>query len=278
MNIGWVILILIVVVLILWFIHKHFKALKLPNVYLISGAVKSGKSLLSVHLAVKQYRKAMRRYKIKSIVAILFRKDKPEKPMLYSNMHLRYVKYNLMTIDIINRKVRLPYGSVVLIDEASLVADSMLFKDQIINQKLMLFVKLFAHYTRGGYLILNTQSVSDLHFAFKRCVGQYLYISDRTKYPFLTMFNVREMIYNDEGNITNNVNEDKDLSMRKIFAFNRCYKYYDPYCYSVFTDKKPLFVNYDQEIKGKHDSLKTNILITLQDFDELKEFIKNENE
>ena len=65
--------------------------------------------------------------------------------------------------------------------------------------------------------------------------------------------------------------------MRKIFILNKYYKFYDRYCYSVFTDSKPLFVNYDQEILGKHDSLKTNVLITLQDFEELKEFIKNEN-
>ena len=40
-------------------------------------------------------------------------------------MPLNKVKYNDLTLDIILREVRIPYKSVVLIDEASLLADSM---------------------------------------------------------------------------------------------------------------------------------------------------------
>lgn len=275
--VGWLFLILFIVVLVLWFVRKHFKMLKLPNVYLITGAVKSGKSLLSVALAVKQYRKNLRKYRFGKFVAKLFHKDEPEKPMLYSNIRLAYTKYNLVSIDILERKVRLPYGSVVLLDEASLIADSMLFNNKVINDKLMLFVKLFAHYTRGGTLIVNTQAPQDLHFAFKRCVGQYLYIMEKTKFPFITCFSVRELIYDETGNNVNTFNEDAELSMRRIFIFNRAYKMYDRYCYSVFTDSKPLYVNYEVEKLGKHDSLKTEVLVSLQDFKELKEFIQNES-
>lgn len=268
----YIILIIIGVIFVLWFIRKHFKTLKIPNVYLISGSVKSGKSLLSVALAVKQYKKCLRKYKIKYILAFIFHKDKPEKPMLYSNMKLRYVKFNLLSNDVLFRNVRLPYGSVVLIDEASLVADSMLYANKHINERLTLFVKLFAHYTRGGYMFINTQSLKDLHFALKRCIGQYVYISDRTKLPLISVFNVREMLYSEDGDIVNTFGEDKDLSLRKVFIFNKYYKYYDCYCYSIFTDNKEVYVNYDVDVLGKHDSLKTDVLVSLQDFKELKEY------
>ena len=35
---------------------------------------------------------------------------------------------------------------------------------------------------------------------------------------------------------------------------------------------KEVYVNYDVEVLGKHDSLKTDVLVSLQDFKELKEY------
>ena len=62
-NLGSAILILIFVLLILFLLYlikKKFKTLKLPCVFFVSGAVKSGKTLLSVHLALKEYKMALR--------------------------------------------------------------------------------------------------------------------------------------------------------------------------------------------------------------------------
>ena len=272
----YLILIIVAVLFVLWFIHKHFKRIKLPSVYLISGAVKSGKSNLSVALAVKQYKKNLRKYRIASALTFLIPKRFKkvyEKPMLYSNMNLRYVKYNLLTLDIILRKQRMPYGSVVLIDEASLLADSMLFNDSFVNETLMLFFKLFAHETQGGTCVINTQSFSDLHYAIKRCVGQYLYIHNSQKFPIFSVFNVREMISSDDGTTAvNNFDADMELSLTKVIVLNKYRKYYDRYCYSIFTDHLPIYVDYDAEIKSKHDSLKTAVLVTLQDFKSLGAF------
>lgn len=264
-HIG-LILILVVALIVLVFIKRKFKSLVVPNVYLISGRVKSGKTLLSVHLAIKQYRKAMFKYYIKCCIARMFFRDMPEKPMLYSNIPLAKVKHNPFTFDILFQKVRIPHGSVVLLDEASLLADSMLFNDKYVNNKLMRFVKLFAHYSHGGYLFIDTQAVADLHFSFRRCIGSYLYIENRTKLPFVSILSVREFMYADDKSVVNSVNEDAELSMRKVIIWNSSYKKYDSYCYSSFTDKKPLQVDYDVDIKSYKDNLKVYRLVSLQDF------------
>ena len=125
---------LIACVILYFFIFK-VKHLKTPDVYCVDGGVKTGKSLVCVMLAIKQYRKNVIKIAILNWfrrIANCFRKfkgkeDKPlrDRPMLYSNMPLNHVKYNNLTLDIILRKVRIPYKSVVLIDEASLLADSM---------------------------------------------------------------------------------------------------------------------------------------------------------
>ena len=265
--------ILIIVVLVCIAIHfyrKFFKALVIPNVFLVTGAVKSGKSLLSVHLAIKMYKRELRHYKIaKFFLCTILHVKKPqdlEEPMLYSNIPLAKVKYNLLTIDIVIGKVRIPSKSVVLIDEASLLADSMLFKNPKINNALLKFVKLFGHMSHGGFLIIDTQSLSDCHFAFKRCVNQYLYIYKRIKLPFITIMQVREMMYSDDGSVVNNYDEDIELSMRNVLIFNSTYKKYDCYTYSCFFDYLPTQVKYDVQKKSKFDDLKSYQIVTFQDF------------
>ena len=266
-----IIIILILGLFILRLVTRHFKRISLPCVILVSGAVKSGKSLLSVHLAIKEYKRALRSYKIKIYLKKFFhiplKDDDYYEPMLYSNIPLADIKFNMLTIDIVLRKVRIPNKSVVLIDEASLLADSMLYQDKQINNNLMAFIKLYGHYTHGGKLIIDTQSICDLHFSFKRCLSQYLYIYERKKYPFISVLRVRELAYSaDDTTMVNSFNEDIELSLRSILIFNRTYDKYDCYCYSVFTDYLPYQVVYDVKKKSFKDDLKCRNIVTFQEF------------
>lgn len=263
------ILILLIVVAILFVIHfinKRFKRLNMPNVFLITGAVKTGKTLLAVHLARKEIRSARFKWHIKSFFLRCLGREIPKKPMLYTNIPIAKTEYNIVTMDILLCKVRIPDKSVVLLDEASLIADSMLFKDKEINARLMRFVKLFAHYTHGGKLIIDTQSLSDLHFAFKRCLNNYLYIYSRNKFPLITIMQVREMLYSDDGSMVNNSIEDVELSMRKLVIFNWTYNMYDCYCYSIFTDHLDYQVQYVFRKLDKDSDMKSYQLVTFQDF------------
>ena len=267
---GLVIFIIILVLVVIFLLHlfrKHFKSLILPNVYLITGAVKSGKTLLSVHLAIKTYKRNLRSYYLRLFfMKLLHREDDCKKPMLYSNIKLARVNFNLLTFDIILNKVRIPNKSVVLIDEASLLADSMLYNDKDINNTLTRFVKLFAHATHGGSLIIDTQNISDLHFSFKRCMNEYLYINKRLKLPFFSILWVREMFYSSENQTMNTTGEDLDLTLRKVLILNTTYKKYDCYCYSSFTDYLDYQVVYDYEKLGIHDDLKCYKLVSFQDY------------
>lgn len=230
------------VVLIVWFVRKFFKFPAFGAVTMITGGVKCGKSALTVKFARRAYRKALVGYYISCVVAKLFRRELPEKPLLYSNIPLYKVKYVPLTLDHLLRKKRFNYKSIVLLDEVSLVADSMLSVNQKstdVNTQLLLFCKLFGHETKGGKLFANTHVLSDVHFAFKRTTSTYYYVHSLSRFPFFSFFHVREERYSDDGTVVNSYSEDAQRSMLRIIAYNGLYKRYDAYCYSKLTDSCP---------------------------------------
>ena len=257
-NLGLIIIIAIGVIILLFWLSKKFKKLKLPNVFLVDGAPKTGKSALSLCLAHRVYMKNCFKWCIgKAFYWLRYHTltDYPLKPMFYTNIPVGFT-HNMLTREIIYLEVKVPPKSVIFIDEASLFADSQLIKDRKLNMKLTLFCKLIGHVTRGGTLAINSQQCSDLHYSFKRVLGRYLYIYDTIKFPFVSVSQVREMMYSDDTSIVNDINEDAELSMRKIFFFNGVYKRYDCFCYYNIVKERKTEVDYDYKFDKKDLSAK----------------------
>lgn len=279
----WFCLILFIILFLFVLYLLQFKKIKFSCVHLTTGAPKTGKSLLSIWLAVHYYKVAVFKWYLTKFIILpifnllrkLFKKEKLStllKPMLYSNIPLANVIYNDLSLDIIQRKVRIPNKSVVFIDEASLIADSMSFKDQITNEQVSLFVKLFGHYSHGGKLIYNTQDLQDMHFGFKRCTGSMLWIHSKITLPFFSILKVRELISLNDDNVktSNNFNEDIEVSCLKLIIPNKYMWYYDCFTFSSLTDDKPYAVNYSVNKKVnkrfKRTNLKSNFIVSFKQF------------
>lgn len=293
-DIGGILLLLVLIglgIFLLWFFIFKVKHLKTPDVYCVDGGVKTGKSLVTVYLAVRQIKKNKRKVAFANFfrrIANLHRKIhmkpiKPlrAKPMLYSNMPLRCIKYNDLTLEIIYRKVTIPYLSVCLIDEASLLADSMTgapttkdkkAKYDEINERLSLFLKLYGHYSHGGSCFYNSQAIVDLHFAFKRCTSTYLFIAKNRKFPFYCLLDVREMIHSEDGDAVNSITADIDVDNKPLFLLKKYYKYYDRYYLSCLTDELPTLVDYEVVKLDKKASCKPHQIVTLSNYKTIKEY------
>lgn len=257
--------------LALFLYFRFFKLYKMRNVIFIDGTLGSGKSFLSVALAVRLYKKMLRQYKVKKLfLGFLapFRKEwkkayeSLEKPLLYSNIKLRDIEHVKVTRDLLTRQnYRFAYKSVLLLDEITLMVDQMCFKDHVLNERLVEFWKLFRHETRGGYVIVNSSSTSDMHFCLKNVLSDYLYIHHRTKLPFFTALKVQEMAYTNDaggGTIMNVRNGDVEDTLRTMLVFN--HKRYDTYCYSIYTDGLPVWERVQRFTKD--DSLKDDDLVS----------------
>ena len=243
------IIIIIAIILFILFLHLHIKKICESHLNLITGELKTGKSAFSLSLAKKRYNKILFIYKIKYYLYKIFKIKKPlEKPLFYSNIPVGF-DYVPLTMDVILRKKRQRYKSVTWIDEASLFADSMssisckgMTKDELINfnKTLNTFIKLYCHSTHNGYLYYNTQALSDMHYAFKRCTNRYIYIHSSIKWlPFIVVYRVSEL-YHSEDNSSININNNGDVleNTKLCFMRKKIWKKYDRFAYSSFTDNK----------------------------------------
>lgn len=238
-NIVLIIFILIVVLIIWLVVRKNFKILKVPSVCLITGGVKTGKSLLSVNLSTKDY---IRRYRAWWFATKVFRK-KLEMPLYYCNCYIRFGRLHnklnknirFVNLDLLNRNIRFNYKSVIYLQECSLLADNMDFNNKERNVDLSLFNKLIAHETRGGALYYDTQSILDSHYSIKRVCSTYLFIQKNYNFLLFHILYVREMINTENG--INNFTDDVDTTTRKVLVPFWYHKRYDRYEYSYLTDK-----------------------------------------
>lgn len=262
-----ILFVLFILALTVWGLRKR-KPLTTGTITMVTGALKTGKSMMAVWLAIKAYYMALAKW---HVMHLLPNHRHDEKPLLYSNIPLK-VKHVPITRDILLRKQRIAYKSVMLLDEVSLVADSQLIKDADINTQLLLFYKLYAHMTHGGTLIMDTQSIEDNHYSAKRCTSQYLYIERSIKWlPFVVVSKVLTCRYSSDGSVVSI--DDGDIAEKTKWCIlpKFVWKLYDCYCYSIFTDHKPVAVG-----EQKAESLKATSLPTFRrDFDPAKE-LKND--
>lgn len=238
----WIVIALIVFILLYVVYRKNFKKLKVPSVCMITGGVKTGKSLLAVKLSTKDFKKRHRIWWFKKHIL----KSDDEEPLYYTNVsisfgNLKKKPHRLdkcirsITTDLLLRKERFNYKSVIYIQEASLMADNMDFNNKERNIDLSLFAKLIAHETKGGILYLDTQSPLDCHYSFKRVCSTYLFLQKNVNFKLFHIVWLREMINTENG--VNDFNDDVETTQRKVFVPFWYHHRYNCYEYSYLTDE-----------------------------------------
>ena len=243
MKLFVIITLIVLLLFVIWY-HKHKKFIFIQTENLITGAPKTGKSTLAIYLALKKYKSNLWRWRFAWLKAKILNRKLPLRPCIYSNIPLYLEKenkkhkkfiYQPLTKDLLTRKVKFIDFSVVYIGEFSLVADSMSIKDALINEELLLFVKLFGHEIRGN-LFLDTQAISDCHYSIKRCLSSYLWITKCFKIPFFIGVKCRELMYSYDNNMVNVNNDDIDNADKFFLIPKSIWKKFDYRCYSILTD------------------------------------------
>lgn len=254
---------------------------------LVTGGVKTGKSTMSVWLAVRQYWRQLRKYYILNYVIypafhrIPFgpfrRMRRREKPLFYANIPIAVKNFVPLTLDLLERRQRFRYGSVIYVCESSLVADSQAIKDALVNEEMLLLNKLIAHETKGGYIFYDTQSIMDNHYAVKRCLSSYFYIHHMRKIPFFCLAWVRELKFSEDNSAVNTFDTDVEDTLQLVIIPKKVWKLFDCYCYSALTDGLPVV---DRTVPVfKYGDKKARKIVSFRNYKSIpKEFIDGKPE
>lgn len=268
------IFIAILIAFVVIFLFFKTKTPKVSAQCLVTGAVKSGKSLFALHLAMSELRKRRIKVAVYNFFARIFRKPLKPRPLLYSTVPLK-TDYVPVTKELILREERFVYGSVIYAPECSLIANSMDYNDSSLNERFTLFCKLIGHSTKGGLVVWDTQSIADNHYALKRCISEYFYIHHSVTWlPFFVLSYVRELRYSEDGSEINTYQSDLEDTLKCVWIPKKLFKIYDRYCYSIFTDGKPV---QNQVVHGKNlPDLKARKIISFHKYKSLDKFIEGD--
>ncbi len=260
-------LIILIIGIVLFIVLKPY-FLKYDTLVSFTGGLGSGKTFKSVETALVLYRKQ----RLKAIIYnILHPKHKKEIPQLYSNIPLRigFKKYALrLKKEHLMLQERIAEGSVCLLDEVDVFANQFQYNNPAIvntkggeeNGNFDEFCRFYRHYTKGGFLIFNTQATANENLTIRRRQNTVITLFHFRVWGipiiapsiFYTV-KVRNVTLSDDiKTVEENNAED---NMRLVIGFMPLFRHYDTYCYSGRYSTVPKGNN---ETFGK---LKTNVCL-----------------
>ena len=269
-------LLIIPVLLIIFYIVVKPYTVKYDNIVCFTGAIGSGKSLNSTETAIRLLKKQRASVKWNNL---FHPRHKLPLPMLYSNIPLRISRKEMalvLTEEHLLLQKRIIPRSVVFLDEVDQFANQNEWKNVNLARlsgdvggNFDEFVRLFRHYTKGGYLVLNTQSTDNIVTTIRRRMGCFVNLMYNRSFgipfirPHLLYFNKARNIMVSED-VKTIVQTNAEADYRTIIGFYPWKPRYDTYCYSGRYETVP----YKNELQWA--KMKTNKLIICPNKPQLK--------
>ena len=127
-------------------------------------------------------------------------------------------------------------------------------------------------------MIYDTQNIGDCHYTIKRSVSQFYWLYPMKKIPFFCVIRCRELIHDEEKDLTNTFNEDIVETMLNVYVPKRTWKKFDAYCFSSLTDNLKVERNtkYIPARPAQRKKLKVNKLVSFNK--KLGDIQKNDEE
>lgn len=233
----WLFIILGGVVLIcLW---RSYRFNTFDTVVAFTGGLGSGKSFMSVDMAIRLLRRQRRKVWLHNL---LHPKDKWAKPKLYASIPVRVGIKEMATIlteGHLLLQERIVPNSVVFIDEIGGFCSQ--FDYRVVNVDIFdEFIRFFRHYTQGGYLVVNDQCSENIVLQVRRRLNTVYNLMAFRIYParwfplFYTV-KVRNITVSEE--IKTIEEQDTEDNMTTYFGIMPPFKRYDTHCYSHRYDR-----------------------------------------
>lgn len=235
---------------VVYIVIRHRLKHKIETITAYTGGLGSGKTLLSVCMVRKLRRKLNFKYRFLAKLKynfkryVLFWKKLPKRTFnkicVFSNIPIllnkRLNEYSFkLTYKHLLLQEELPLHSIVFIDEVGAWASQFDFNQDNVIKVFDEFVRLYRHYTQGGYLIVNDQCSENINLTIRRRINIVHNLSNclvffkRFCFYFDRQINISEEIKTID---TSQGGQEADTQDNKALRFKFLPpKSFDTYCY-----------------------------------------------
>lgn len=169
------IIIILLLILFLFLKAKYFHSVSKENAMIYTGGIGAGKTYVSVRIAIKRYKESYRKYWFRRYV---LRCKNLVPPAFYSTIPVRYRPTifhrprfsKFLTKPILLMQEEIPLYSIMLIDEIELLISQFLIEFDG-KSDMEQFITLYRQATKGGTIILNTQSINKCNHIVRYCLN-----------------------------------------------------------------------------------------------------------
>ena len=234
--IGYIVFFVIIGVVI-WKIWHAYRMNTFDTVVAFTGGLGSGKSFLSVQMAIKLLKRKRREVWWYNLFHC---KNKKEIPLLYSSIPVKVSKKEMATVLtdghlLLQRHI--VKNSVLLLDEIGGYCSQ--FDYRAINADVFdEFIRFFRHYVQG-YLVCNDQCSENIVLQVRRRLNTvYNLMGFRRRFFFFYTVKVRNISVSEE--IKTIEEQDTEDNMTTLFGLMPLFRRYDTHCYAHRYDRVPL--------------------------------------
>ena len=217
-------------VFVLWKLFTSYRLKTFDTVVAFTGGLGSGKSFLSVDMAIKLLRKQRRLVWFKN----LFKKkgEKLPRPLLYTSIPVSISKKEnavILTEKHLLLQEKLVPRSVCFIDEIGSFCSQFDFKAKnadVFDE----FIRFYRHYTKNGFIVCNDQCSENIVLQVRRRLNTvYNLMGFRKWFGFFYTVKVRNISVSEE--IKTIEEQDTEDNMTTLFGFLPIRRRYDTHCY-----------------------------------------------
>ena len=229
---------IIVLAVILWRIFSSYRLNTYDTVVAFTGGLGSGKSFLSVDMAIKLLHRKRREVWWKN----LFRKkgERLPIPLLYSSIPVQISKKEsavILTEKHLILQEKLVQGSVCFIDEIGSFCSQFDYKAKnadVFDE----FIRFYRHYTKNGFIVCNDQCSENIVLQVRRRLNTvYNLMGFRKWFGIFYTVKVRNISVSEE--IKTIEEQDTEDNMTTLFGLMPLRRRYDTHCYSGRYDYVP---------------------------------------
>lgn len=240
-------MLIFIVLMILFIVFKFLLKkwfFKMDNLIVFTGGIGSGKTY-NAFVTVRQiYRKMLRKICVHNI----FHKNKLPLPVIYSNIifdekkiHKKCVRCDLKKEHLLLVE-KLQPNCIVFMDEISTFCNQFDYKNPNILDNFDEFMRLFRHYTLGGYFVGTEQCSENIVLQIRRRINQ-VYNMRCLKVWFGLIYTCEKRLISISEEIKTIEDGDNSESFKRHIGIALPKKLYNTYCFSARYDGVPVGVD-----------------------------------